>query len=66
MDNRSNFGTFRRQMQREMDSADSMYARANDLRRQGLNAEASALELRAERIDSRHSNSNYSTWLDCQ
>jgi hypothetical protein len=62
----SNFGTFRNQMRREMSSADEMYARANTLRSQGRTAEANALELRAERIDNRHTRTTYSTWLDAR
>ena len=62
----SNFGMFRNQMRREMSSADEMYARANTLRSQGRTAEANALELRAERIDNRHTRTTYSTWLDAR
>jgi hypothetical protein len=53
-------------MRREMSSADEMYARANTLRSQGRTAEANALELRAERIDNRHTRTTYSTWLDAR
>jgi hypothetical protein len=61
-----NFGSFAKSMRREMRSADDLWARANDLRRQGRVAEAEKLEEAAERIDNRHSNTNYSTWLNRQ
>lgn len=64
--NQYNYSTYRRQMQREMSSADDLWARANLLRSQGRHSEADRLEAQAERIDDRHASTNYSTWLNRQ
>ena len=63
-DTQYSFGTFRRTMAREMTSADDLYARANTLRAQGRAAEANRLESQAERVDNRHANTSYSSFLD--
>lgn len=60
------FSEYRSQMQREMNSADNLWVHANRLRTVGKHAEADRLEAEAERIDNRHANSNYSTWLNRQ
>ena len=58
--------SFKSQIRREMSAADEMYVRANALRSQGRIAEANKLEMKAERIDERHTRTSYSTWLDAQ
>jgi len=66
MSKQYDFGSYSRNMQNEMKSADDMWAQAHQLRAAGRNAEADRLETQAERMDNRHSNSNYSVWLDRQ
>ena len=58
----TNFATYRKNMRREMTSADNLYARANTLRTSGRTAEADELEAKAEHIDNRLAASTYSTW----
>lgn len=60
------YSTYRRQIERAISSADDLWARANQLRSQGRHAEADRLEAQAERIDNRHANTNYSSWLNRQ